>query len=61
MKFNKNGEFRMNRQEVAEFSLWLNNNPRERYKRFNEVVQSFVNYKQNDYRLEDEWILEAAL
>ena len=59
MKFNKNGEFRMNQQEVAEFSLWLNNHPRERYKRFNEVVQAFMDFKQNENQ-SNEWILEEA-
>jgi hypothetical protein len=59
VKLAKNGEFSMNRQEVAEFSLWLNNHPRERYKLFNEVVQGFMNYKQNDYQT-NEWALEEA-
>ncbi len=27
MKLAKNGEFNMNKQEAAEFSLWLDNNP----------------------------------
>lgn len=49
----------MNQQEVAEFSLWLNNHPRERYKRFNEVVQAFMNFKQNENQ-SNEWILEEA-
>ncbi|HEY0828369.1 MAG TPA: hypothetical protein VGE40_09765 [Bacilli bacterium] len=43
----KNGEFSMDREEVIEFSSWLDKNPRERYKRFNEVVQAFLQYKQN--------------
>jgi hypothetical protein len=59
MKLSKNGEFSMNRQEVAEFSLWLNSHPKERYNRFNEVVQAFLNYKQNDYQT-NEWDLEEA-
>jgi hypothetical protein len=59
MKLTKNGEFSMNQQEVAEFSLWLNDRPKERYKRFNEVVQAFINYKQNDYQT-NEWDLDEA-
>jgi hypothetical protein len=59
MKLAKNGEFTMNQQEVAEFSLWLNSHPKERYKRFNEVVQAFINYKQNDFQI-NEWDLEKA-
>ncbi|MDB5053974.1 MAG: hypothetical protein JWM44_2024 [Bacilli bacterium] len=59
MKLAKNGEFCMNRQEVAEFSIWLNDHPRERYKHFKEVAQAFMNYKQNDYQI-NEWELEEA-
>jgi hypothetical protein len=47
MKMNKNGEFIMSRAEIAEFSLWLNNNPRERYKRFNEVVNEYIRCKES--------------
>jgi hypothetical protein len=53
MKLAKNGEFSMNQQEVAEFSLWLNDHPRERDKRFNEVVQAFMIYRQN-YQINEE-------
>jgi hypothetical protein len=59
MKLAKNGEFTMNQQEVAEFSLWLNSHPKERYNRFNEVVQSFLNYKQDDFQ-SNAWDLEEA-
>lgn len=47
MMVKKNGEFRMDRDEVIEFSSWLDRNPKERYKRFNEVVQAFLQYKQS--------------
>jgi hypothetical protein len=59
MKLARNGEFSMNQQEVSEFSLWLNDHPRERDKCFNEVVQSYINYKKNEYQF-DERILEEA-
>ncbi len=59
MKIARNGEYSMNLQEVAEFSLWLNDNPRERYKCFNEVVNSFINFKKNDYPI-DELVLEEV-
>jgi hypothetical protein len=55
MKLAKNGEFSMNRQEVVEFTLWLSNNPRERYKRFNDVVYGYIAFKNND-----EWVLDEA-
>jgi hypothetical protein len=47
MKMNKSGAFIMSSAEIAEFSLWLNNNPRERYKRFNEVVNVFLQHKES--------------
>jgi hypothetical protein len=59
MKLAKNGEFSMNQQEVAEFSSWLNDHPKERYNRFNEVVNAFLNYKQNDFQI-NEWDLNEA-
>ncbi|QGQ98634.1 hypothetical protein EHS13_29010 [Paenibacillus psychroresistens] len=59
MKLAKNGEFTMNRQEVAEFSAWLNDHPRERFKRFNEVVQAYMNYQQSDFQI-NEWALDEA-
>jgi hypothetical protein len=59
MKLTKNGEFSMNREEVAEFSSWLNDHPRERFKRFNEVVQTYMNYKQNGFQI-NEWALDEA-
>jgi O-glycosyl hydrolase len=61
MKLTKNGEFSMNRVEVAEFSFWLDSNPKERYKRFNEVVHAFIAYKKRAAVEENEWILEEAL
>jgi hypothetical protein len=59
MKLAKNGEFSMNQQEVIEFSSWLNENPKERYNRFNEVVQAFIAYKKPDSDL-NQWVLEEA-
>jgi hypothetical protein len=59
VKLAKNGEFTMNRQEVAEFSSWLNNHPRERFKRFNEVVQAYMNYQRTDSQI-NEWTLDEA-
>jgi hypothetical protein len=61
MKLTKNGEFSMNRVEVAEFSMWLDRNPKERYKRFNEVVHAFIANKKSPAAESDEWILEEAL
>jgi hypothetical protein len=51
----------MNRGEVAEFSSWLENNPKERYKRFNEVVHAFIAFKKCTPAETNEWMLEAAL
>jgi hypothetical protein len=59
MKLAKNGEFSMNRQEVAEFSSWLNDHPRERFNRFNEVVQAYMNYQQNGFQI-NQWALDEA-
>jgi hypothetical protein len=59
VKLTKTGEFSMNRQEVTEFSSWLNSHPQERYKCFNEVVQSFIEFKQNEHQI-NAWILEEA-
>jgi hypothetical protein len=61
MKLTKNGEFSMNRDEVAEFSTWLDNNPKERYKRFNEVVHAFIVYKKCSPMEANAWVLEEAL
>lgn len=61
MKLTKNGEFSMNSVEVAEFSSWLENNPKERYKRFNEVVHAFIAYKKRAPAEANEWVLEEAL
>jgi hypothetical protein len=60
MKMDKNGKFSMDRIEVAEFSQWLNGNPRERYKRFNDIVQSFMLYKQSLEQMSDDKIFEMA-
>ncbi|MDB5051964.1 MAG: hypothetical protein JWM44_14 [Bacilli bacterium] len=60
MKMDKKGQFSMNRIEVAEFSQWLNDNPIERYKRFNDVVQSFMLYKQRMGQMSDDKIFEMA-
>jgi hypothetical protein len=59
MKLAKNGEFSMNREEVAEFSSWLNDHPRERFNRFNEVVQAYMNYQQNGFQI-NQWALDEA-
>jgi hypothetical protein len=59
MKIAKNGEFSMNRKEVEEFSQWLENNPKERYKRFNEVVHAFICYRKSDFEI-NHWSLEEA-
>lgn len=42
MKLAKNGEFIMNQKEIVEFSTWLNNHPKQRYNRFNDVVNTFI-------------------
>lgn len=47
MKVDKNGDFMMNQTDVSEFSSWLDKNPKERYKRFNEVIQVFMDFKNN--------------
>lgn len=47
MKMNKSEGFIMSRAEITEFSSWLNNNPRERYKQFNEVVHVFLQFKES--------------
>lgn len=59
MKLSKNGEFNMTKQEVVEFSSWLDKNPRERYKRFNLVVQAYM--ANNNRRSVNEWELVEAL
>jgi hypothetical protein len=60
MKLAKNGEFSMQRAEVVEFSSWLSHNPKERYKRFNEVVQAFIAFKKQSVSISNEWKLEEA-
>lgn len=47
MKVAKNGDFMMNQKDVVEFSSWLDKNPRERFKRFNEVIQVFMDFRNN--------------
>lgn len=59
MKLSKNGEFNMTKQEVVEFSSWLDKNPRERYKRFNLVVQAYI--ANNNRHSVNEWELVEAL
>jgi cytidylate kinase len=53
MKMNKSGGFIMNRAEIAEFSIWLNNNPRQRYKRFNEVVNVYLHHKESGIEIRE--------
>lgn len=60
MKLARDGEFSMNKQEVIEFSSWLDKNPRERYKCFNLVVQAFIAHNNNEHSV-NQWKLVEAL
>ncbi len=58
MKISENGEFNMTKQEVVEFSSWLDKNPRQRYKRFNLVVQAYI-ANNNRYSVSERELVEA--
>jgi hypothetical protein len=54
------GEFRMNAAEVADFSLWLDRNPKERYNMYNEVVRAYISFKNGSNVATADWSLSKA-